>query len=171
MEHGTFQPRGRGEGCRVGIGGSTQPAQGCCQPVMGSESRAVIVASGAADRYCFTSELCLVLLNMLCVRHVQPDGSLSMSLSLLRHPQAKVRPSGACNTGAASLCAPRTSAADDSALLLATSPEAFDLRDPKQIGGFKVLTPVLDQLECNTCTAFAVGAAAGATDLDECDGG
>lgn len=88
-----------------------------------------------------------------------------MSLSHLHHPQAKVRPSGACNTGAASLCAPRTSAADDSALLLATSPGAFDLRDPKQTGGFKVLTPVLDQLECNTCTAFAVGAAAGAADL------
>jgi hypothetical protein len=75
--------------------------------------------------------------------------------------QVKVRASGACNTGAASLCAPRTSAADDSALLLATSPVAFDLRDPKQTGGFKVLTPVLDQLECNTCTAFAVAAAAG----------
>lgn len=59
------------------------------------------------------------------------------------------------------MCAPRTSAADDSALLLATSPAVFDLRDPKQTGGLKVVTAVLDQQDCNTCTAFAVGAAAG----------
>lgn len=51
--------------------------------------------------------------------------------------------------------------ADEKTMLIATAPDAYDLRNTKQTGGLNVLTPVADQGDCNTCTAFAVGAAAG----------
>ncbi|KIY93867.1 hypothetical protein MNEG_14095, partial [Monoraphidium neglectum] len=68
----------------------------------------------------------------------------------------------ACRTGGASLCGSSsfdTEQARD-ALLLATSPMAFDSRDAKQTGGTSPISPPGDQGECNACVAFSVAAAA-----------
>lgn len=71
----------------------------------------------------------------------------------------KLKASTACSSQKGSLCAAQTW--DMKAqLLMATSPQAFDARQPEQMGGFSAVSSVKDQQGCNTCVAFTVLAAA-----------
>lgn len=72
----------------------------------------------------------------------------------------RLSPGLACSSKGSSLCSIPSSSAQSAALLLATSPQTFDLRNRTQTGGVRVLGGVRDQGDCNTCVSFSVGAAA-----------
>ena len=66
----------------------------------------------------------------------------------------------ACSRSSGSLCAAAgTSPVDEAALALATAPQSYDLGNPKDTGGTKAVSPILDQKNCFTCASFAVSAA------------
>lgn len=100
--------------------------------------------------------------------HVPPVGA-SNTLSQLQQQYKnskawkrayKQSPSSACSrSGSASLCAAQTASATDAyaQLMLATSPQAYSSTSSTRV---HLVSPAQDQAECQTCTAFAVAAAA-----------
>jgi hypothetical protein len=72
----------------------------------------------------------------------------------------KQKPSAACGpAGGATLCAAQGTSATDAyaQLTLATSPQAYSSTHDSKL---RIVAPAQDQAECQTCTAFAVAAAA-----------
>ena len=68
-------------------------------------------------------------------------------------------PADACSDRAGSLCASRGGSLQATAqLLVASSPQAFDARQPGHMGGFSAVGPVKDQGDCSSCVSFAVSA-------------
>eukprot|EP00878_Enallax_costatus_P023439 GHUV01024932.1.p1 GENE.GHUV01024932.1~~GHUV01024932.1.p1 ORF type:complete len:287 (+),score=19.82 GHUV01024932.1:132-992(+) len=62
-----------------------------------------------------------------------------------------------CSKASGSLCASSGASTEQKAVLeMATSPLAYDARNPQNTGGFKAIGPVKDQGDCNTCVAFVV---------------
>eukprot|EP00775_Hariotina_reticulata_P009157 gene9157-biopygen11054 len=72
-------------------------------------------------------------------------------------------PAAACTKkGSASLCAADNTDASDAyaELLMATSPQAYSSTNASQVGSVRLVAAARDQGKCQTCTAFAVAAAA-----------
>eukprot|EP00877_Chromochloris_zofingiensis_P012497 jgi/Chrzof1/7500/Cz02g26030.t1 len=74
----------------------------------------------------------------------------------------KRNPKEACSKSSGSLCSSNNNELSDSyfKLLMATSPAAFNNRDPSYTGGVDVVKPPKDQKPCQACVGFATISAA-----------
>ncbi|KAI8475500.1 MAG: hypothetical protein J3K34DRAFT_50907 [Monoraphidium minutum] len=88
------------------------------------------------------------------------SAAMAQAESLRAAWKSTLRP--ACRAASKTLCGTGNFESDQArdALMLAASPQAFDSRDPSEMGGFNPISPPGDQGDCNACVAFSIAAAA-----------